>query len=815
MRNRIACLVLGAVTCLVMSLSCQAMAGPIGQRQKASPVLAEKMLAKCPKIAFIRRANYGMRGTNAVMFAQRTGVGSAICVYDPARPKVAAKTIFETKAGFIFDMNPSYDGKKLVFSYKTAVDQPFHIWEIQTDGSGLKQLTRGHYHDVSPVYYPDGRIIFTSSRVESYSLCQNFLAFGLHIIDADGSNLRRFDFTTLCSLSPTVMSDGKVLCTRWEYQDKNIFAWEGLWTIYPNGRQLQLYHGNTFRIPNAVYGGRQIPDTDRVMVVWAAHHQPPVGDLAIVDRSLGLESPESMWKVTHVTPIEKDLASGKDWRKTGIGSGAADRYYSRAFADPFPFTKDLTLVAFGGDDPRLHHLYVLNHNTGDTALLYKTDASCFNPVPLNRRPQPSAIPGHCPQEKGEGTFYVQDVYQGLSEQGVKRGMVKELRIMSQSPKKYNTEGPRYSDHYPLVGQGSYYVKENHGTVPVDENGSAYFSAPSNTELYFIALDASGKEIQRMGSVTQITTGEQVSCVGCHENRLKAPVVHPSSLKRRYRAPDKIKPPSWGAGPVNFVTQVQPVLDRYCIECHTGAKAKKGIDLTGDKTRFYNMAYESLVLGKHVEYYYINQGPNGVFPAMATGSWVSKLTSLIESKHGDVGVDVDDAGRRTLYAWIDANVPYYGTWEMTRPHTVGGRDGFARTKQGMENTWADQGSARALTSFEPWVKKFNDFASENGKQIRPIGFGGGNLFWQRGLVNLSRPENSPVLLDNLAKSAGGRAEDQGALFSSTSDVKYRQLLALLQEAKKALDANPRMDMPGAKPLVQERNFGVTFGARPKK
>ncbi|MCP4452345.1 MAG: hypothetical protein GY809_12860, partial [Planctomycetes bacterium] len=206
------------------------------------------MIKACPPLAFIRRDNYGMNGTNAVMFAQRTGKGSAICTYDPAHPEAHAKTIFKTDDGFIFNMNASYDGRTLVFSYKEAVNEPFHIWEIGVDGQGLRQLTRGPYHDVSPVYYPDGRIVFTSSRVESYSLCQNYLACALYIMKADGRDIRRFDFTTLCTLSPSILQDGSILCTRWEYQDKNIFGWQGLWTVNPNGRQLQLYHGNTFRV---------------------------------------------------------------------------------------------------------------------------------------------------------------------------------------------------------------------------------------------------------------------------------------------------------------------------------------------------------------------------------------------------------------------------------------------------------------------------------------------------------------------------------------------------------------------------------------
>ena len=795
-----------AVTLIAIPLSGASATPNTGIRKKAEPETARRMVKSCPPIAFIKRAEYGMRGTNAVMFSQRTGVGSAICVYDPAKPDDGEQVIFETKTGFIFNMNPSYDGSKIVFSYKITNDDPFHIWEINADGTGIRQLTTGPYHDVSPVYYPDGRIIFSSSRVESYSFCQNYLACALYAIDADGSNLRRIDYTTLCTLTPAILQDGSILCTRWEYNDKNIFAWEGLWTVNPNGRQLRLYHGNTFRVPNAVYGAREIPGTQKVLVVWAAHHRLPIGDLAIVDHSKGLETYDSMRKVTHVTPLEKDLASGDNWRATGVGTKEADTLYDRAFADPFPFTENLSLVSFGGDDPRRHHLYILNHNTGDTCLLLQTDASCFSPVPLSQRPLPRAIPGDCPQEPGEGTYYVQDVYQGLLEQGVQRGQVAALRIMSQLPKKYNTEGLRYNDHYPIVGQGSYYVKNNHGIVPVDKDGSAYFRAPSNTELFFIALDKDGKELQRMGSVAQITTGEFASCVGCHEHRASSPLVQYSAI-RRNRAPDSITPPPWGAGPVDFVKQVQPILDKYCLDCHNGPKPDGGVNLSGDKTRFYNMAYESLVFPGHVDYYYINRGPNGNFPALSTGSWVSELTKLIESKHGNV--DVGDQSRRCIYAWIDANVPYYGTWEMTRPHTTGGRDAYARTLPGKGGVFASQGDGSRLIRIEPWIAEYNAFWDEQKRPKAKIVIGGSNAFSPRGQINLTHPEWSPILIDNLAESAGGLAADQKACFKTKTDAKYVQLLGFLQKAKNALDATPRIDMPGAKPIPQERNFGRTF------
>lgn len=232
-----------------------------------------ELKAKIPKLVFVRRKDgYGMNGTNGTMFAHRTGKGSTIEIFDPNNPGTPPQVIFSTDDGFVWDVDVSWDGTKILFTHKTKNNEPFHIWEMNTDGTNLRQLTDGPWHDFNAIYYPDGRIVFASSRVESYAYCQDFLASALYICEADGSDMRRFDFTTLCSMKPAVMDDGSILFTRWEYQDKNIFMWEGLWTILPDGRQLQLYYGNTINVPNARYGGRPIPGTGDVMLTMEAHH---------------------------------------------------------------------------------------------------------------------------------------------------------------------------------------------------------------------------------------------------------------------------------------------------------------------------------------------------------------------------------------------------------------------------------------------------------------------------------------------------------------------------------------------------------------
>ncbi len=768
--------------------------------------LRELFVRRCPPIVFLKRTARGRKGTNGTMLGQiNRGVkmGSKICIFDPQHPEEGTRTIFDSEKGFIFDMSLSYDAKKILFSFMDNIKEnikaqkdSFHIWEINIDGSGLRQLTDGPFHDGSAVYLPDGRIVFCSTRVQSFSVCQDFLAAAMYIMNGDGSGLRRLEYNTLCDTTPFVMDDGLILFTRWEYQDKNIFCVQGLWTINPAGERVQLFHGNTFTIPNSVCHARQIPGTRKILCTLAPHHGRPLGAIGIIDRDLGFETVESIVNITPEIPYQP--RKGESWYRGANNSWRpGDRIYDWAYGDPYPIAEDLFLVAYGGPiegGPKRYRLCLLDDRGNKVEIYEDPTTSCFNPIPLKPRPLPHKIPGNISEPEGEGVFFVSDIYQGLLHKGVKRGQIKQLLIMSQLPKKYNTEGPRYHDHYPIIGQGSYYVKYCYGTVPVYEDGTAYFKAPAGVELYFIAIDKDGKEIRRMGTVTQITAGERQGCVGCHESRFTAAPGNRNLMSRVNREPDSITAPPWGAGPVGFVEQVQPILDKYCVSCHSGRAPKGRVDLSGDKSRFYNMAYRTLVDRKLVEYYYINQGPTGNFKPLASGSWVSKLTEMIEKEHS--GVKMDDQGRRRIYNWIDGNAPYYKTWNMSRPHTQGGRDTWHRLKDGKRGSIED----------EPWFAEFKktfESGCSSCHSVKPD--------W----INLTHSEYSRVLNAHLSKEAGGygltKTKDgkKPPVFAGTDDAVYQALLKAIEGGRDALYARPRVDMPGARPIAQERNFGRLY------
>ena len=57
-----------------------------------------------------------------------------------------------------------------------------------------------------------------------------------------------------------------------------------------------------------------------------------------------------------------------------------------------------------------------------------------------------------------------------------------------------------------------------GTVPVEEDGSAFFEVPALRSLFFVALDENDLSVKRMQSFVTVQPGETTGCVGCHEQR---------------------------------------------------------------------------------------------------------------------------------------------------------------------------------------------------------------------------------------------------------------------------------------------------------
>jgi hypothetical protein len=308
----------------------------------------------------------------------------------------------------------------------------------------------------------------------------------------------------------------------------------------------------------------------------------------------------------------------------------------------------------------------------------------------------------------------------------------------------------------------------------------------------MALDTQGRALQRMRTFTHFMPGEIQGCMGCHESRQQTAAIPPI----KPRQPDPLRPPEWGeAVGFDYSAIVQPVLDAHCVKCHGSATPAGKLDLCGDKTDFFNVSYEALARGRKRSgeaewdnpytswiptYNGMEQNILEITPR-AWGSPRSKLADLLLSGHADTNgvprVQMEPREIRRVLAWIDLNVPYYGTSETAYPEKKGCRQLYPAE---LDNTLADVAKRRCAE------------CHQDGKVPRQ--------FWTR----IQNPQMNNFLLAPLAKEAGGRGACGQSVFASTDDPDYLAILRTFESVTMQLRLRPRMDMPGAKPADVDRS-----------
>jgi hypothetical protein len=187
--------------------------------------------------------------------------------------------------------------------------------------------------------------------------------------------------------------------------------------------------------------------------------------------------------------------------------------------------------------------------------------------------------------------------------------------------------------------------------------------PANENLFFRALDDNFMALQQMPTFINLMPGEKRSCGGCHEPRRNAPnttSVRPLALDQPAQA---LAPQPGDTGPrmVHYAADVQPALDKHCVGCHSGEIAKGRLDLTDVPTDSYNRSYDKILGWGLVSYADCRYGRSNFLavPPLTRGSHLSKLVEQIRQDPCKANLTREEFIK--IVTWIDANVPYYGTY----------------------------------------------------------------------------------------------------------------------------------------------------------
>jgi hypothetical protein len=762
--------------------------------------------------------------------------GGGLCIYSADTGEM--RCILDAGEGMITTADLSYDGREVVFAMRRGghvgsnpvahiediscypeESSNYQVFKINIDGTGLTQLTKGAYNNLDPCWLPDGGIAFISDRKPAYAYCYVVTSPVLYRMEADGSKQVRLSANYLMDFTPSVLNDGRIIYTRWEYVDRPACPIQSLWTIKPDGTGLSGYYGNRVISPGTFMDAQPIPGTTSQILATATNHNGSCrGAIVAIDPSKGSNAREAVRNLTPEIDIYAHRIGGGPW-----GNGMLDTGIRGGYEKPFAISTDRFLVSKDGA------VQLRDFDANAATLVFPADGmGYYSPMPIREIPSPPLLTRPSPEtaalpEDGSvsgawATLFMQDVYNGL-EPFVTRGEIKQIAVVQEIEKSTHTpqnnelpdgHGMRniavFGFQFPLVSCGATYApKKVWGFADVREDGSATFKVPSEVPIYFLALDQEGRALQRMRSFTHLMPGEVQGCIGCHADRNSVTSIAPPSLALGGTVQD-LQIPDWGVKGFSYQEVVQGVLDRNCIECHNPREESGNLDLTGDMTDFFNVSYDVLCrTGTQAESRWIDHGsPSGAefdkvrgmspytewiwtingagqnvheITPRRWGSPASKLAEIIRSGHpdqdGKLRVKVPDADRRRVYLWLDLNVPYYGTSSSNHKARLGSR---RMMPSDLEATLTEVASRRCLSCHDGGIPR---------------------KFYTR----VTNPELNSFLLAPLATDAGGTQKCGNPVFESTSDPDYQTIINTFTPIHELLRQRPRADMKEFKLMAQ--------------
>lgn len=644
--------------------------------------------------------------------------------------------------GHVHGMDLHWSGDRIVFAYARQPNWPpswdtgptcspyvfqlrreqpsTNIYTMDSDGSNLRQVTdHPLWSDFEPTWTPEDDIVFASDRSGRSSECGSFTSdhtvINIYRISPNGTGLLRLSDNKDIDRYPHALDNGLIGYTRWEYQERHFTEVHALWTVHPDGTMADALFNQHMRAPWGLRDTRSIPGSNRLVSIATGHHTLAYGPVVLIDPSHGPNEARGLQVLTPHTVPQEGPPTGRPVPEGGVPEKGG------LYQTPFALSEEAFLVSYSYNQPPYRSGAKYYNDTqfaiyyvdvfGNRELLHRDPTlSCAFPMLKHRRPVPPKVASvlendetiepiledtrsmvsltsdsgyRCREETRLETAvcYVADVYSGLED--IPRGTIRHLRISQRFGWPLDDEigAMRYIPQNAFRRQYGFWAwapVRVLGTVPVAEDGSAYFRVPADTAVYFQALDKNLMEIRRMRSHISLQPNEVRGCLGCHETRPVAPHLSLKNLAVLDRDPSRPKPPPWGADRLlDYRTMVQPIFDRHCVACHAPSE-EAALDLRGTLAEGgFAQSFRSLFPDPHYGAPRSEAVPlvsisdrfsgAGITRTKEFGSHRSRLIlTLLEDELHREKVVLSPDEWETLTTWVDANAPYYADFFNRRP-----------------------------------------------------------------------------------------------------------------------------------------------------
>jgi hypothetical protein len=507
----------------------------------------------------------------------------------------------------IKDLDTDYTGTRLVFALRAPempnmdVEPTWNIWEYDTTTLELRRVIGSDLvaeagHDTGPTYLADGRIVFSSTRQRGNQARlldegkpqyagleegREVAASVLHLMNADGTEIRQISYNQSHDFDPVVLPNGKILFSRWDQAGGN----KGihLYQMNADGSQLEILYGrhshNSVQgLNNIQFAATSITPDSRVLAAINSFDQTRLGTdfIAIdtdnfidndtpIDSMQGLSGPAqesalfaNIDIINEVSPGGYILALYPLWDGSGrilfswnqcrllapLPSGAApETPRTIAPCNEVNITDPLYSPA-----PNLYGLWMFSPESIDgeaTQLPLNVANENFavtEIVALESRPFPNNPESTVDTQATEliedkyGVLHIRSVYDidGIdqSPNGIVN-MANPLAVsVDERPARFlrivksvsvPDEDTLDFDNQIFGRSRNQLFREIAGYTPIQPDGSVKVAVPAGVPFAVSIVDVNGKRISsRHNNWLQVVPGEQKNCVGCHGNNSTAP-----------------------------------------------------------------------------------------------------------------------------------------------------------------------------------------------------------------------------------------------------------------------------------------------------
>jgi hypothetical protein len=516
----------------------------------------------------------------------------------------------------IKDLAVAPDGLHLAFAMRGPLDDAddedepptWNIWEYNIETDTLRRVITSNIiaeegQDVAPSYLPDGRIMFSTTRqrqakailldegkaqFEAATEARNESAFVLHVMNADGTNIRQITFNPSSDLYGQVLQNGRILYTRWDRAPgRDNF---NLYTSNPDGTDVQLHYGalshlsgmpvnpNTGVAPAIEFArAREMSDGKLMVLIRQRTGVDFGGNLVIVDANRFVDINQTLMSATGTPSAQAQVPATLNDVRTVPGPSPGGRFNSG-----FPLwdgsgrilvswtqcrlldANDATRIVPCTDDrisapgataaAPLYSIWMFNPSQNTILPIMSpvegvmvTEAVAAQP----RVPLPAVIiDKRAPVDldvdlvaEGAGLLSIRSVYDimGQDQARTDAGLLSSIPAVSNpTTASYANRQARFvriekpvsipdDDDIADPDNSAFgfagVMREIVAYAPVEPDGSVRMKVPANVPFQISVLDANGRRVSPIHRAwLSVRPGELMECNGCHTRQATPPSI---------------------------------------------------------------------------------------------------------------------------------------------------------------------------------------------------------------------------------------------------------------------------------------------------